>query len=370
MTNTKENLSNKILENKSIDIDKVHPNPLNPRPDYHFSQNNSEIEDIALSLLEAGQHNAATVYELSPERPGEYMLLRGHRRRAGIICAGIETINCNVIERPETLLQEKELLGSEDANKVDWGDFAKLCYARDMAAEYGYPISHQQIVARTGITKTKLQIGEAVFALEDEIIEHVAEWEKWYYVNRNKNKKESAPKSELRIDVENFTPERAALIYRFFLGIRKNLPESRLTMNISDLELQTNIAYNTRTTTIRDMQAILSAIESISRTKNNNIDAATTNAITDLIKPGTSSGKAGGRLVSHAGNKYERVLNNASIRSKTSIKEFNQIIAHVDEVGSDLDVLQAALITFKDLEFKCNKINNLLQKQIDKERAK
>ena len=177
----------KIIENKAISLSQIYPNPLNPRRDYHLSQDNQDLQDMALSLSEAGQHNPATVYELLPDSPGEFMLLRGHRRHAGATLAGLETLDCNIVERPESLKEELEWLGSEDSLREDWGEYTRLEYAKLLANEYQMSMSNAQLVASTGIPKARLEVGELMFSLEPELIAHVEQWEKWYYENKNKN---------------------------------------------------------------------------------------------------------------------------------------------------------------------------------------
>ena len=357
-------MTKKAIESKAIPLGNVHQNPLNPRRDYHLDQDNKDLLDMANSLQETGQHNPATVYEMLPEQPGEFMLLRGHRRHSGAILAGLDTLDCNIVEYPTSHREELEWLGSEDSLREDWGDFTRLVYAKDLAIEYNLPMSNPQMVSRTGLPKAKLEVGEAVFSLEPEIVEHVSEWEKWHYANKDKDKKGTAPVSSYRIKIENFTPERAALIYRIFESVRRNLPDMKSVSEASNLELQARIAHNCRYDKIRDLERTLSAVEATTRSARSGDFVA----INRIVKQGESDGRMGKGVVAVAKNRYEQVLAKNIVRCNTTLMETKQIVIHVEDLGSDIELLQEAGTTYARLQLQLERASKAIDTRISQVR--
>ena len=351
----------RILESKAIPVEKIYANPLNPRRDYHLNVENKELQEMALSLQEAGQHNPATVYELLPDRPDEFMLVRGHRRHAGSVLAGLSTLDCSIVARPSSYREELEWLGSEDSLREDWGDFTRLQYARDLAGEYGDNISNTQMVARTGLPKAKLEVAEAMFSLEPEMVEHVAKWEEWYYLNKYKDKKESPPTSPYKLKIASFTPERAALIYKIFSAARANLPSQRTVLESNDLELQVRIAYNSRFDKIRDLERTLSAVEAVSRSSRPG-DCV---AIDKLFRAGESSGKEAHSIVDNVKNRHEQLLAKSIAHGANAVQEIARVILHADQLGNDLDLLREAQVVYARLEAQLNKAGNIIDRRIN-----
>lgn len=353
-------IQKRILGHKSISIEDIRPNPLNPRRDYHFTADNDEILAMAESLQESGQHDPATVYELAPEEPGKYMLLRGHRRRAGIIRAKLRTLDCMIVERPTSLQEELEWLGSEDGLRVGWGEFTKMKYARDLAKASGYPVVHTKITALTGLPKIKLETTDAIFQLEPEIIDHIAEWEKWEHLTHNtRDHKIPIPTSEYHINIPKFSPERAATVFKIFKSLRANLPDMEGVASLSDLELQVRIAGNTRYDTKEDLLRALAAVDSVKQSPKSG-DILT---IHHLIKE-HSSGKSAKEVVSLSNNKYEGALIKNIGRTSRLIEDVRAMINHTDEIGSDLTVLQEAESCCARLELLLNKLGAKLSNKI------
>ena len=351
----------RILESRAIPVENILPNPLNPRRDYHLNPENKELQDMALSLQEAGQHNPATVYELLPDRPGMFMLVRGHRRLAGTLLAELPTLDCNIVERPSSHREELEWLGSEDSLREDWGDFSRLQYAQNLAGEYGLAVSNSQMVARTGLPKAKLEVAEAMFSLKPEIVVHVAEWEKWYYVNKNKDKKAPSPTSVYGINVASFTPERAALVYKIFDAARRNLANQRTVAEANDLELQARIAKNTRFDKIRDLERTLSAVEAVARSSR----AGDFVTIDRLFREGKSEGKEGCKIVNNVKNRHEQLLGKSIVHGNNAINEVARVLLHADELGNDIDLLNEALVTYSRLEVQLNKAGRAIELRIN-----
>lgn len=82
----------------SIDLDKVHPNPYQPRSDF----DTASLEELSRSILEKGVIQPVTVRRVN----GEYQLISGERRLRAAQHAGLQKIPAYIID----LSDEGELL--------------------------------------------------------------------------------------------------------------------------------------------------------------------------------------------------------------------------------------------------------------------
>lgn len=82
----------------SVDLDKVHPNPFQPRSDFDMES----LEELSRSILEKGVIQPVTVRRVN----GEYQLISGERRLRAAQHAGLAKIPAYIIE----LHDEGELL--------------------------------------------------------------------------------------------------------------------------------------------------------------------------------------------------------------------------------------------------------------------
>ena len=345
---------------QKIEVENIHPNPLNPRRAYHLDEKDEDLVALALSLQETGQRDPATVYEMLPDLPGQFMLLRGHRRHGAACLAQVPLLDCNVIPRPATKREELGWLGSEEALKLDWGRFTKLRYARDIAIEHGMQLMDRQLTSLTGVPKAHLETAAYLFSLEPEIIEHVALWEEWDYHNRDKDKKSPVPHSNLGIRIGKFTPERAAQVYRLFRILRDEFSDMPSVSGLNDLELQARIAANTNSNSINELKDTFAAIQSI-KYSNKPGDIITLN---NLLREGQTSGRAARNVTSAAKNKYEQLLARHVNRADSMTNELRLLATYGNELGSNVELLLEAQADFARLELALNKLGAVVTKKI------
>jgi ParB family transcriptional regulator, chromosome partitioning protein len=74
----------------SVDVEKIHPNPFQPRSDF----DKASLEDLSRSILEKGVIQPVTVRRIN----GEYQLISGERRLRAAQHAGLARIPAYVIE--------------------------------------------------------------------------------------------------------------------------------------------------------------------------------------------------------------------------------------------------------------------------------
>jgi len=90
---------------RSLELGWIHPNPNNNR-----EMDSEQIEVIKESIIQFGLLHMITVYE---EGEDNYIIVSGHKRFEALKRLGRpnnSTINCEVIEKPEPLTKELELL--------------------------------------------------------------------------------------------------------------------------------------------------------------------------------------------------------------------------------------------------------------------
>ena len=341
---------------RKISLNKIYSNPKNPRKPYHFDLESPAINDLIASLRQSGQRDPATVYEL-PDKPGEFMLLRGHRRHFCAVQADLDTLICNVVPYPESELAELVLLGSEEGNKEDWGEYTKLAFARDFANKSRIDITHRNVTAETGIPRTKLEHAKAMFSLHEDVVKHVELWEQWNYENKDSDRKKPAPFSEYHIKVTKFTPERAALIYKIFQTFRNHFNQTGDIADLSDLDLQIRIISNTRSATHKDLRNAINAME----TCQPNPTLYQMNLIDRLVQK-KSDGYAATTIANKLHNRYEEILVKAIKHTGITAKDLEILSVNCDKAGSNREYF---------LELKANlgsitKFSTRLEAQLDK----
>lgn len=80
---------------KMISVDQIFPNPDNLRELTNADE--KAIEQLGQEIKSVGQQLPLIVYP-HPQRPGDYMLRDGHRRRLGMMQAGVREASCIVVE--------------------------------------------------------------------------------------------------------------------------------------------------------------------------------------------------------------------------------------------------------------------------------
>ncbi|MFW7186716.1 MULTISPECIES: ParB/RepB/Spo0J family partition protein [unclassified Lysinibacillus] len=105
-----------MLTNKLIwaDINRVIPNPKNPRKDPNFKS--KEMKHI---LKTKGFEEAIVAYKSGPF----YCILSGHRRWQASQSLGLKEIPIYLVPEPKNTLEELERLGSIQGNQTDWSPY-------------------------------------------------------------------------------------------------------------------------------------------------------------------------------------------------------------------------------------------------------
>lgn len=115
----------KRMDMQYIDIDKIKPNPLNPRID--DSTSSEEMEKI---LSSNGFETGITCYyERSSD---EYIIISGHRRRYAAEKLEFKTIPVFIIDKPKTKLEELEQIGSSQRGQKDWSSYEWAKYTVEL----------------------------------------------------------------------------------------------------------------------------------------------------------------------------------------------------------------------------------------------
>ena len=146
----------------SIPIQKIMPNPRQPRRSFR----EGSIQEIADSLTAVGQLTPLKVCPLTREEmaqnaPFEVMVLGGHRRRAGALLAGLEALNCIVLdiapgERGFYALMDNNL------DDMDWWDWDVAIYD-----QFQLPpkLTQEDFAKRIGKSQTKVSKAVTIMKL-------------------------------------------------------------------------------------------------------------------------------------------------------------------------------------------------------------
>jgi ParB family transcriptional regulator, chromosome partitioning protein len=112
----------------SIPLQKIMPNPHQPRRSFR----EGSIQEMADSLKAIGQETPIKVRPLTPEElklyaPYEFMVVGGHRRRAGAELAGLEALDCIVLNITPQQARRKALMDNNQ-DEMDWWDWDLAIY--------------------------------------------------------------------------------------------------------------------------------------------------------------------------------------------------------------------------------------------------
>ncbi|GAA4923337.1 ParB/RepB/Spo0J family partition protein [Nesterenkonia rhizosphaerae] len=87
-----------MAEIQEIPLDRIHPNPINIRDE--ITEDDPATQRLADEISTLGVVNPALIYP-HPEKPGEYIIRDGHRRRLASILAGKETLPAIIMDPPK-----------------------------------------------------------------------------------------------------------------------------------------------------------------------------------------------------------------------------------------------------------------------------
>lgn len=128
---------------KWVDIDRVLPNPKNPRKDHSIKT--KEMQEIIKSK---GWEEGITVYESNQY----FVILSGHRRWHAAKKIGETQVPLFIVKPPENDAEELDRLGSVQGGQVDWNPYELAKYTYDIWKIFG-EISYTELAKKLGITK-------------------------------------------------------------------------------------------------------------------------------------------------------------------------------------------------------------------------
>ena len=138
-----------------IDIDKIKPNPLQPRKVFDATS----LQELATSIEEHGLLQPILVYEDS-KSPDYYFLIAGERRLRASKLAKKDSIKAIIVDVQEEKLRELALIENiqrEDLNPIDLAQSY-----RELIEDYG--ITHEEVARR--LSKSRAQITNTLRLLE------------------------------------------------------------------------------------------------------------------------------------------------------------------------------------------------------------
>ena len=138
-----------------IEIDKIKPNPLQPRKVF----DNDSLQELAASIQEHGLLQPILVYE-DVDNSDEYFLIAGERRLRASKIAHKESIKAIIVDVQEEKLRELALIENiqrEDLNPIDLAQSYK-----ELIEDYG--ITHEELAKK--LSKSRTQITNTLRLLE------------------------------------------------------------------------------------------------------------------------------------------------------------------------------------------------------------
>lgn len=138
-----------------IDIDRIKPNPLQPRKIF----DDASLQELATSIEEHGLLQPILVYEDSKDTE-HYFLIAGERRLRASKLAKKDSIKAIVVDVQEEKLRELALIENiqrEDLNPIDLARSYK-----ELIEDYG--ITHEEVAKR--LSKSRAQITNTLRLLE------------------------------------------------------------------------------------------------------------------------------------------------------------------------------------------------------------
>ena len=138
-----------------IEIDKIKPNPLQPRKVF----DNESLQELAASIQEHGLLQPILVYE-DMDNSDEYFLIAGERRLRASKIAHKESIKAIIVDVQEAKLRELALIENiqrEDLNPIDLAQSYK-----ELIEDYG--ITHEELAKK--LSKSRTQITNTLRLLE------------------------------------------------------------------------------------------------------------------------------------------------------------------------------------------------------------
>lgn len=131
---------------KMVAADKLHPNPDNPRRAL------GDLSELAESIKKNGIMQNLTVMPLEG-KPGEYMIIMGHRRHAAAVQTGLKELPCRVMEKLERSDQVAAML----AENLQRSNLTPYEEGQGFQLMLNLGETEQSICEKTGFGKTTVR---------------------------------------------------------------------------------------------------------------------------------------------------------------------------------------------------------------------
>ena len=142
----------------------ISPNPRQPRANF----NSEELDELAISIREHGVIQPLLI--TAGETPGSYILIAGERRLLAAKSIDIEQVPAIIREATDQELVELALI--ENVQREDLGPLETAEAYRQLNEDFG--LSHEEIAARVGKSRTTITNSLRLFNLADEVKQALA----------------------------------------------------------------------------------------------------------------------------------------------------------------------------------------------------
>ena len=142
----------------------ISPNPRQPRTNF----NSEELDELAISIREHGVIQPLLI--TAGETPGSYILIAGERRLLAAKSIDMEQVPAIIREATDQELVELALI--ENVQREDLGPLETAEAYRQLNEDFG--LSHEEIAARVGKSRTTITNTLRLFNLADEVKQALA----------------------------------------------------------------------------------------------------------------------------------------------------------------------------------------------------
>ena len=142
----------------------ISPNPRQPRANF----NTEELDELAISIREHGIIQPLLI--TAGETPGSYILIAGERRLLAAKSIDMEQVPAIIREATDQELVELALI--ENVQREDLGPLETAEAYRQLNEDFG--LSHEEIAARVGKSRTTITNTMRLFNLADEVKQALA----------------------------------------------------------------------------------------------------------------------------------------------------------------------------------------------------
>ncbi len=157
-----------------IEVDKIHPNPYQPRREF----DELALKSLADSIKQYGVLQALVVTRKEVEKPDgglatEYELIAGERRLRAARLAGLSQVPAQVRNGEETDLMKLELAIIENIQREDLNPVDRAKAFEKLAKEFGF--KHADIGKKVGKSREYVSNTLRILMLPEEILEALAQ---------------------------------------------------------------------------------------------------------------------------------------------------------------------------------------------------